>query len=68
MDKLNEFMMFIILQDKLYVAGRLNTSEYHTLWFLMFVKVPAAVLLLMLLIALFHCIIKFVFKWIRPIL
>ena len=31
-------MIFIILQDTLYVAGRLAASENHTLWFLIFVK------------------------------
>ena len=31
-------MMFIIIQDTLYVAGRLNANENHTLWFLIFVK------------------------------
>ena len=31
-------MIFIIIQDTLYVAGRLTASENHTLWFLIFVK------------------------------
>ena len=31
-------MIFIIIQDTLYVAGRLTVNENHTLWFLIFVK------------------------------
>ena len=27
-------MIFIIIQDTLYVAGRLTANENHTLWFL----------------------------------
>ena len=32
-------MIFIIIQDTLYVAGRLTANENHTLWFLIFVKI-----------------------------
>ena len=31
-------MIFIIIQDTLYAAGRLTANENHTLWFLIFVK------------------------------
>ena len=31
-------MIFLIIQDTLYVAGRLTAYENHTLWFLIFVK------------------------------
>ena len=31
-------MILIIIQDTLYVAGRLIANEKHTLWFLIFVK------------------------------
>ena len=31
-------MIFIIIQDTLYVAGRLTANENHTLWFLIFFK------------------------------
>ena len=31
-------MIFIIIEDTLYVAGRLTANENHTLWFLIFVK------------------------------
>ena len=31
-------MICIIIQDTLYVAGRLTANENHTLWFLIFVK------------------------------
>ena len=31
-------MIFIIIQDTLYVSGRLTANENHTLWFLIFVK------------------------------
>ena len=31
-------MIFIIIQDTLYVAGRPTAGENHTLWFLIFVK------------------------------
>ena len=31
-------MIFIIIQDALFVAGRLNANENHTLWFLIFIK------------------------------
>ena len=41
------FMIFIMLQDTLYVAGGLAVSENHTLWFLVFVKSTVAVLLFM---------------------
>ena len=38
-------MIFIIIQDTLYVAGRLTANENHTFWFLIFqlflLKVPA---------------------------
>ena len=31
-------MIFIIIQDTLYVAGRLTANENHNLWLLTFVK------------------------------
>ena len=42
-------MILIIIQDTLYAAGRLSAIENHTLWFVIFLKVPVAVLLIMLL-------------------
>ena len=38
-------MIFIITQEILYVAGRLTANKNHTLWFLILLKVPLAVLL-----------------------
>ena len=32
-------MIFIIIPDTLYVAGRLTANENHTLWFLIFFKI-----------------------------
>ena len=31
-------MIFIIIQDTLYVADRVTANENHALWFLIFVK------------------------------
>ena len=33
-----ESTVFVIIQDTLYVAGRLTANENHTLWFLIFVE------------------------------
>lgn len=35
------FMIFIITQDTLYVAGRMAGIENLTLWFLIFVKITS---------------------------
>ena len=40
-------MIFIMIQDTLYVAGRQTVDENHTLWFLILLEVPVAVLLFM---------------------
>ena len=53
----------------LYVADSLAANETHTLWFLMFDKsTGGSVAVYVVDNALFHCIIEFLFKAVRPIL